>query len=59
MVGVGRDVWRSPRPTPLLKQVCLGQVTQEGLKAGFEYLQRRFHSGQPFPVLCHPQSNDI
>ena len=58
MVGVGRDLWGSPSPTPLPKQGHLEQVAQEG----FEYLQRRrLHnpSAQPVPVLCHPQSEVV
>jgi len=59
MVGVGRNLWRSSSPTPLLKQGHLKQVSQDLVQAGFEYLQRRrLHNlpGQPVPVLCHPQS---
>ncbi|GAB0189385.1 hypothetical protein GRJ2_001403800 [Grus japonensis] len=55
MVGVGRDVWRSSSPTPLLKQDHLEHVAQRiCIQVGFEYLQRRsLHnlSGHPPPVL--------
>ena len=62
MAGVGRDLWRSPSPTPLSKQDHLEQVAQDCVQAGFEYLQRRrLHnpSGQPVPVLRHPQSKEV
>jgi len=48
---------------PLLpKQGHLQQAAQELVQAGLEYLQRRrFHnlSGQPVPVLHHPQSEEV
>ena len=47
---------------PLPKQVHLEQVAQDRVQAGFEYYQRRrLHkpSGQPVPVLCHPQRKEI
>ena len=53
MVGVGRD---------LPKQSDLEQAAQDHVQAGFEHLQRRrLHnpSGQPVPVLCHPQSEEV
>ena len=59
MEWVGRDLWRSSSPNSLLEQDHLEQVAQDGIQAGFEYLQRRrLHnlSGQPVPVLGHPQS---
>jgi len=62
MVGVGRDLWGSPSPTLLPKQGLLEQVAQELVQVGFEYLQRRrIHnlSGQPAPVLCYPQSEEV
>jgi len=62
MVGVGRDLCGSSSPTPLLKQGRLQQAAQDRLKAGLEYLQRRrLHnfSGQPVPVLHHPQSEEV
>uniref|UniRef100_A0A8B9P213 CUB and sushi domain-containing protein 3 n=1 Tax=Apteryx owenii TaxID=8824 RepID=A0A8B9P213_APTOW len=62
MVEVGRDLWRSSSPTPLLKQGHLEHVAQDCIQAGFEYLQRRrLHhlSGQPVPVLCHPHSEKV
>ena len=40
-VGFGRDLWRSPIPTPLPKQGYLEQAAQDRIQAGFEYLQRR------------------
>lgn len=35
--------------------------TQDQIKLGFEYLQRRLHSfsGHPIPVFCHPQSKEV
>jgi len=59
MVGVGRDLCGSPSPTPLPKQGHLQQAPQDLVQGGLEYLQRRrIHnpSGQPVPVLHHPQS---
>jgi len=56
MVGVGRDLWGSSSPTPLLKQGHLEQAAQDLVQEGFEYLQRRrLHnlSGQPVPGLHH------
>ncbi|XP_074958280.1 A-type potassium channel modulatory protein KCNIP1 isoform X1 [Phalacrocorax aristotelis] len=58
MVGVGRDFWRSSHPIPLLEQAHLEQGAQEHIQVGFDCLQgRRLHnlSGQPVPLLCHPQ----
>ena len=62
MVGVGKDLWRSSSPTPLLKQGHLEQAAQDCVQAGFEYLQRRrLHNlpGQPVPVLRHPQREEV
>jgi len=62
MFGVGRDLCGSPRPTPLLKQGRPEQAAQDHGQAGLEYLQRRrLHSlpGQPVPVLCHPQGEEV
>ena len=62
MFGVGRDLWRSPSPTPLPKQSHLQQAAQDLVQAGLEYLQRRrIHSpsGQPVPVLRHPQREEV
>jgi len=61
MVGVGRDLCGSSSPTPLVKQGHLEQAAHECVQEGFEYLQRRrLHkpSGQPVPVLCHPQGKE-
>ena len=41
MVGVGRDLCGSSRPTPLPKQGHLQQAAQDLVQAGLEYLQRR------------------
>jgi len=38
MVEIGRDFWRSPSPTPLLKQGHPEQAAQECVQAGFEYI---------------------
>jgi len=58
IIRVGRDFWRLSSPIPS-KADSLHQVAQESVQVGFEYLQRRrLHklSGQPVPLLCHPQS---
>ena len=62
MVGVGRDLCGSSSPTPLLNQGHPEQAAQDHVQVGFEYLQRRrLHSlpGQPVPVLCHPQREEV
>ena len=62
MFGVGRDLCGSSSPTPLPKQGHLQQAAQDLVQAGLEYLQRRrLHSlsGQPVPVLRHPQSEEV
>ena len=62
MVGVARDLCASSSPTPLLKQGHLEQAAQDVVQADLEYLQRRRLynlSGQPVPVLCHPQSEEV
>ena len=62
MVGVGRDLCGSSSPTQLPKQSHLQQAAQDLVQAGLEYLQRRrIHnlSGQPVPVLCHPQREEV
>ena len=41
MVWVGRELWRSSHPTPVLKQVHLEQAAQDQVQVGFKYLQRR------------------
>ena len=58
-VEVGRDLWRSSRPNPLLKQGHLQLVVQDCVQVASEYLQgRRLHTllGQPVPVASHPHS---
>ena len=62
MVEVGRDLWRSFGPTPLLKQGHVEGVAQDCVQMAFEYLQGwRLHnlSGQPVPVLSHPHSEKV
>jgi len=62
MVDVGRDLRESSGPTPLPKQGHLQQAAQDLVQPGFEYPQRRrLHnpSGQPVPVLHHPQSEEV
>jgi len=61
MFRVGRDLWGSSGPTPLPKQGHLEQAAQDLVQAGLEYLQRRIHSlpGQPVPVLCHLQREEV
>ena len=47
---------------PLPRQGHLKQVAQDHVQVGFEYLQRRrLHnlSGQPVPVLHHPQRDEV
>ena len=58
--------WKRPLwvicPTPLPKQGHLGQAAQDLVQAGLEYLQRGgLHnlSGQPVPVLRHPQREEV
>ena len=62
MVGVGRDLCGSSSPTLLPKQGHPEQTAEDLVQAGLEYLQRRrLHTlpGQPVPVLCHPQREEI
>jgi len=62
MVGVGRDLYGSSRPTLLPKQGHLQQAEQDRVQAGLEYLQRRrLHNlpGQPVPVHRHPQREEV
>jgi len=62
MVGVGRDLCGSSSPISLSKQGLLQQAAQDLVQAGLEYLQsRRIHnlSGQPVPVLHHPQREEV
>ena len=62
MLGAGRDLCGSSSPTPLRKQGHLQQAAQGLVQVGLEYLQRqRIHSfsGQPVPVLRHPQSEEV
>ena len=61
MVGVGRDLRGSSSPIPLPKQGHLEHVAQDLIQAGFEYFHRGIHnpSGQPVPVLRHPQGEEV
>ena len=62
MVEVGRDLWRSSGPTPVLKQGHLELVAQAHGQMAFEYLQGwRLHNlpGQPVPVFSHPHSEIV
>ena len=62
MLGVRRDLCGSSSPTPLPKQGHLQQAAQDLVQVGLEYLQRRRlqkPSGQPVPVLHHPQSEEV
>jgi len=62
VVGVGRDLWGTPTPTPLPNQGHLQQAAQDLVQVGLEYLQRtRLHHlpGQPVPVLCQPQREEV
>ena len=62
MVGVGRGLCGSSSPNPLPKHGHIEQTAQDLVQVGFEYLQRkRLHSpsGQPVPVLSHPQREEV
>jgi len=62
MVDVGRDLWRSPGPTPLLKKGRLKPVAEDCIRMAFEHLQGgRLHNlpGQPVPVLAHHHSENM
>jgi len=62
VVGVGRHLCGSSSPTLLPKQGHLQQAAQDRVQEGLEYLQRRrLHnlSGQPVPVLRHPQREEV
>jgi len=62
MLGAGKDLCGSSSPNPLLKQGHLQQAAQDLVQAGLEYLQRRRLnnlSGQPVPVLRHPQREEV
>ena len=61
MVRGGRDLCGSSSSTPLPKQGHLQQAAQDRIQVGLEYLQRRLHnlSGQPVPVLRHPQREEV
>jgi len=62
MAEVGRNLWRSSSPIPLLRQSHLEPVAPENVQMAFEYLQRwRLHNlpGPPMPVLSHPHSKKV
>jgi len=62
MVGIGRDLCGSSSPATLPRHIHLKQVAQDCVQVGFEYLQRRRlynPSGQPVPVLRHPQNKEV
>jgi len=43
-IQFGRDVWRSPGPTPCSKQGQLDKVTQGRVQPRLDYVQKhRFH----------------
>jgi len=59
MVDVGRDLWRSCGPIPLLKQDHLDPVAPDHVQMAFEDLQGGTIynlSAQPVLMLCHPNS---
>lgn len=59
MFEAGRHLWRSLRPTPLIKQGHLEQFAQDHVPIAFEYVQRwRLYSlpWQLGPVLSHHHS---
>ena len=59
MLGFGRDLCGSSSPTPLPKQGHLHQAAQELVQVGLQ--RRRCHNltGQPVPVLHHPQNKEV
>ena len=62
LVGVGRGASRDLWVWPANKAGSLQQVTQVGVQAALEYLQRRTHhnlSVQPVPVLHHSDSKEV
>jgi len=62
MLGIGRNLYGSSSPTPLLKQGHLQQTAQDCIQAGLEYVRRRrLHKlpGQPVPVLRHHQREEV
>ena len=62
MVEVGRELWRSSGPIPLLKQGHLQLVVQDHVQMDVEYLQGwRLHnlSEQSGAVLGHPHSEKL
>ena len=46
----GRDLWRSPCPTPLLKQGHLDLVAQDHVQMVSEYLQGREENQKTFKI---------
>lgn len=42
MAEIGRDLWRSSGPTPLLKQGHIQLVAQDHTQTGFEYTQEEY-----------------
>lgn len=53
-IEVGRDLFRSSSPTPLLRQGQLKQITQDHIQSGYECLhgwRLNILSGQPVPVF--------
>lgn len=62
MVGIGRDLWRSSDPTPLIEQGDPEQVVQDGIQDGGFGISREGDSnlsGQPVPGVRHPQSKEL
>jgi len=62
MLGVGRDLCGSSSPTLLPKQGHLRQAARTLSRQVLNTSREEdFHnlSGQPVPVLCHPQSKDV
>jgi len=61
-VELGRDLWKSPGSTPLLKQDNLEPVSQDCVQRALQYLQGwRLHNlpEQLVPVLGHPHSKKV
>jgi len=59
MVEIGRDLWRSSNPTPLLNQGQPEQAAQDHVLVYLRGWRLQNLSGQPLPVLVNPHSNKV
>ena len=61
MAGIGRDLWRSPCPTPLLEQAPPEQGHRAASRQGVNVPGKGLHTlpGQPVPLLWHPHRRDL